>query len=76
MTLLLKDYDQEGDRQNYLQSEEDYYNSDDGSENEYEMSQNTPETFTYEGNQSRSYGDENLSLGDVRNYCEYLFHLK
>ena len=67
--LFLEDYDQEDGRQNYLQNEEEFYNSDDPSENEYEMSQNEG------GGQSRSYGDDYSAEGDARNSCEYLFCL-
>lgn len=72
LTLFLEDYDQEDGRQNYLQNEEVYYNSDDQSENEYEMSQNTP-ILSPEGSQSRRYDDEYAAVGDVENCCEYLF---
>ena len=71
-TLSLEDYEQEDGRQNYLQDEEVYYNSDDPSENEYEMSQDTP-ILSPEGSQSRHYDDEYAAVGDVENCSEYLF---
>ena len=74
-TLFLEDYDQEDGRQDYIQNEEDYYNSDDVSDKEYELSQNTPVMFPDEGDQSRNYIDEYSPQGDVGNSCEYLFCL-
>ena len=58
-----------------MQNEEDYYNSDDLSESEYEMSQNTSVMFPDEGDPSRNYDDEYSAPGDAGDSCEYLFCL-